>query len=268
MTQRKKRRTWSWLLPVVLLAVLLAPGRAGAANEAANAKRPNVVYDKASDLVSVEADNASLRILLAVIALKTGVEIEMDPAVEQAISITLKDRTLEDGLKQIAHRLDLKYAMVYHKEKGQDESATPTLVYMKIVPKSTKPDQMLEPVVPLQREAFVHSLSSIRKGVKSSSMLDHARKRWQARMDNMPEDKRKRIEEMMKKMQEQYEARLAERQKLKAKFEQRMEEKRAKRQAMDEEMKASNPEGYELRQQRREELRQKAIEEKMMELEQ
>ncbi len=240
-------------LPALMLAVFTG--------QAVSAEAPEVFYDKAADRLSVKADTTSLKGLLARIALLTGAEFLIDPAVEQTVSITLKDMPLEKGLKRIVKALDLSYAMMYQKKEGQDEAAEPLLVTMKIVPKGMKNPNLVS-VVDVKGEAVIRSFSRrpLRKGQKPS-IFDYAEKRWQARLDSMTAEERKQIEEDIKRRQEEQAARMEEKEERGAEREERKAEHQAKRQAAEEELKESNPELYELRQQQREEIRQKATDE-------
>ena len=92
----KRRMRFTWLRPFFWGLLLVA-----FVGQTASAGEPEVIYDKATDRLSVQADRDSLDGLLARIALLSGVEFLMDPKVEQPVSITLKDRPLEKGLKKI-----------------------------------------------------------------------------------------------------------------------------------------------------------------------
>ncbi|GBE05497.1 hypothetical protein BMS3Abin10_01129 [bacterium BMS3Abin10] len=242
-------------LPALMLVAVFA-------GQAESAEAPEVFYDKATDRLSVKAEKVSLKGVLARIALLSGAEFLIDPAVEQPVSITLKDMPLEKGLKRIVKSLDLSYAMMYQKKEGQDEAAEPLLITMKIVPKGMK-NPNLVPVVNVKGEAVIRSFKRRpgRKGQTLPSIFDYAEKRWQARLDNMPEEKRKQIEEDIKQRQEEQAARMEEKEQRKAEREERRAEHQARRQAAEEELKESNPELYELRQQQKEEIRQKATDE-------
>ncbi|MEC4675801.1 MAG: hypothetical protein VST72_02615 [Nitrospirota bacterium] len=241
-------------LRLFLLGLMLAV----LAGQAEAADGPEVFYDKATDRLSVEADSASLKGLLARIAFLTGVEFLIDPAVEQPVSIMLKERPLEKGLKRIVKSLDLSYAMMYQKKEGRDEAAGPLLITMKIVPKGME-NPNLVPVVDVKGEAVIRSFSGrpLREGRKLSSIFDYAEKRWQARLNKMSAEERKQIEDDIKQRQERRAARMEEKEKRRAEREKRKAERQVRRQAAEEELKESNPELYELRQQQREELRRK-----------
>jgi len=257
----KNRMEIRWLRPplwgLVLVAFVGATAFAGG---------PEVIYDKATDRLSVQAEMVSLKGLLARIALLSGVELLMDPEVEQQVSITLKDRSLEKGLKKIMQTLNLRYAMIYQKKEGQGQSAEPLLISMKIVPegKENNPNLNFAPVVDVNGEAVIRSFSRRprRDGQTTPPIFGYAEKRWQARLDRMPEEKRNRMEEDMMQRQEKQAARAEEVENRRAERKKKVAKHRARRLATEEELRTSNPELYELRKQQREEIRQQVIEER------
>jgi hypothetical protein len=254
----KNRMEFAWLrrlfLGLVLVAFVAPTAFAGA---------PEVAYDKATDRLSVGADMVSLKGLLARIALLSGVEFLADPEVEQPVSITLKDMPLEKGLKKIMQVLDLRYAMIYQKKEGQNQWAEPLLISMKIVPEGKENNPHLVPVVDVNGEAVIRSLSrrSRRDGQTVPAIFGYAEERWQARLNNMPEKKRKQIEENLKQRQEKWAARDEKAKERREEREKKVAEHRARREAAEEELRISNPELYELRKQQREEIRQQVMEE-------
>jgi hypothetical protein len=225
------------------------------------AGNPEVIYDKATDKLSVQADMVSLDGLLARIALLSGVGFLMDREVERPVSITLEELPLEKGLKKIMQDLNLRYAMIYEKKEGQE----PLLISMKIVPegKENIPNLKLMPVVDVNGEAVIRSSSGrpIRAGQMPPTIFDFAEERWQARLNKMPEEKRKRIVERMNQRQEKRAARMEEIENRRAERERKAAEHHARRMAAEEKLRVSNPELYELRKQQREEIRQQMMEE-------
>ena len=252
------RLTLKWLRPLLgglmLVAFMIQPALAGA---------PQISYDQAADLLSVQTEGVSLKLVLAKITLLSGVAFLIDPAVEQPVTITLVDRPLEKGLIRMVQTLDLGYAMVYQKKEGQAASAEPLLTSMKIVPKGMENNPNLE-LVPnlnmggeaLLRNQYQRQLSQRSPG-DESSRLDYAEARWQARLKNMPEEQRKKLEDLLKRRQERQAARKERPKAIRAEHQAREEARRAEQQADDELLKETNPERYELRMQRREERKRK-----------
>ena len=258
MLKRRMEFTWMWPFLWGLLLVVFVAQTVCAGN-------PEVIYDKATDKLSVQADMVSLEGLLARIALLSGVEFLMDREVERPVSITLEELPLEKGLKKIMQDLNLRYAMIYQKKEGQGQSAEPLLISMKIVPegKENNPNLNLVPVVDVNGEAVIRSISGrpLRAGQTSPSIFDYAQERWQARLNKMPHEKRVRIEEHMNQRQEKRAARMEEMENRRAEREKRVAERRARRLAAEEKSRVSNPDLYELRKQQREEIRQQVMEE-------
>lgn len=258
----KNRMVFTWLRPFFWGLVLVA-----FMGSVASAGGPEVVYDKATDRLSVGADTVSLKGLLSRIALLSGVEFLIDPEVEQPVTITFTDCSLEGGLKKIMQALDLRYAMIYQKKNGQDPASAPLLISMKIVPegKENNPNLILAPVVDVNGEAVIRSLSSLKAPRGGDqippAIFDHAKERWQARLNKMPEEKREQIVEHMQRRQSKQTSRMEEMKKRRAERETNRAEHQARRIAAEEKLRASNPELYELRLQQREEMRQQMMEE-------
>ena len=262
----KNRMIFTWLRAFFWGSVLVA-----FMGSAASAGEPAVTYDKATDGLSVGADSVSLKGLLARIALLSGVEFLIDPEVEQPVSITFKDCSLERGLKKIMQVLDLRYAMIYQKKKGQDPAAEPLLISMKIVPegKENNPNLILEPVVDVNGEAVIRSLSpskAPRGGDRMpAAIFDHAKERWQARLNKMSDEKRESIVEHMQRRQAKRTARMEEMKNRRAERETKRAQHQDRSVDAEEKLRASNPELYDLRQQQREEIRQQVVEDRAQE---
>jgi len=254
MLKRRMIFTRMWPFLWGLLLVLFVAHTVCAGN-------PEVIYDKATDRLTVQADMVSLEGLLARVALLSGVEFLMVREVERPVSITLEELPLEKGLKKIMQDLNLRYAMIYQKKEGQD----PLLISMKIVPegKENNPNLNLLPVVDVNGEAVIRSLSGrpLRAEQRLPTIFDYAQERWQARLNKMPEEKRKRIVEHMNQTQEKRAARIEEMENRRAEREKKVAEHQARRLAAEEKLRVSNPELYELRKQQREEIRQQVMEE-------
>jgi hypothetical protein len=254
MLKRRVEFTRMWPFLWGLLLFLLVAQTVCAGN-------PEIIYDKATDKLSVQADMVSLDGLLARIALLSGVEFLMDREVERQVSITLEELSLENGLKKIMQALNLRYAMIYQKKEGQE----PLLISMKIVPegKENNPNLNLVPVVDVNGEAVIRSISGrpLRAGQTPPTIFDYAQERWQARLNKMPEEKRRRIVEHMNQRQEKRAARMEEMENRRAEREKRVAERRARRLAAEEKLRVSNPELHELRKQQRQEVRQQVMEE-------
>jgi len=77
-------------------------GQPGGDRKAVKAGQAGMVsYDKASDRLSVVADDASLKMVLGRIAQQSGIEVLFDDKAEESVSLDVQSETLESGLKQI-----------------------------------------------------------------------------------------------------------------------------------------------------------------------
>jgi hypothetical protein len=187
-----------WTKPFILLLFLTVSWGAGPAH----ALTPSaVIYDRDTDLLTVKAEDVSLRELLAKISLLTGVEMLMDPEVEQNVSIILGETPLQSGLKQMMRIFDLNHAMIFESVKGEGGSEEHLLVSMKIVPKGKLDSPNLVAAVDPVGEAIVRTLTSDTPAdtavsgqdevaAELPSMLNYAEARWQARLKKMPKERR------------------------------------------------------------------------------
>ena len=143
-----------WLLYLLIGVITIAIGGTAIAVD-----QPHVVYNKATDSLSLKAQNASLKGLLARIGLLSGVEFLMDPNAERQISITIKDMPLEAGLKRIMKSNNLDHAMVFQKTEESDGAAAPLLVSVKVVPQGNtlNKNASLAPVVAVEGEVVIRS---------------------------------------------------------------------------------------------------------------
>jgi type II secretory pathway component GspD/PulD (secretin) len=243
---------WRQLCLGVLLLALFA-------GQTAAAEKPVVLYDKASDKLSITAENVSLKELLARIGLLSGVGFFMDPKAEQPVSAALKDEHLERGLKRIMTAHGLSYAMIYERPQNQALSTqAPLLIAMKVAPGGSGPGAATVPIIDVEGEAVIRSFPArpSKNGEQLPSMFDHAQERWQARLQKMSAKQRRKLEAKMKEQQAKQAARREKRETRRAERKSKRIQKQAKRQAAEDKLKETNPELYELRRQRREELRQ------------
>lgn len=244
--------------PQLFLGMLLLAAFAG---QTMAAGKPVVQYDRASDRLSVKAENVSLKALLARIGLLSGVGFFMDPKAEQSVSIALKEEHLERGLKKIMTAHDLSYAMIYERPQNPDSSTqTPLLIAVKVAPGGSRPGASATavPIMDVEGEAVIRSFPGrpSKMGETLPTIFDHAQKRWQARLQRMTEQQRRKLEARMKEHQARQAARREKREKQRAEHAARMSQLQAAYQAAEDELKESNPELYELRRQQREELQQ------------
>ena len=134
-----------WFLPLLFFGVLLRP------LQSAHAEGMEVTYDRERDLLSVRADQVPLTQVLGRISDRSGIEILIDPSIDNKISIVISEQPLEKALKQIAR--GLSYVMLYGKSSNQDRSSGLRLATMKLLPEGRQNSPNLVPVAVLNARA-------------------------------------------------------------------------------------------------------------------
>lgn len=69
------------------------------------------------NLVTLKAEKADLGTVLKDLAVKTGIEIDLDPGVKDSISIFFEALSLEEALRRITPN----YSLVFNQEEGRNE---------------------------------------------------------------------------------------------------------------------------------------------------
>lgn len=209
-----------------------------------NAAAPDlqVRYDRAADRLSVHAERAPLSEVLKQVAARSGLEVLMDPAAEREVDVGFDALALEQGVKRIAG--DLGTAMFYSRPAG-DADAAPMLTTVHVLAPGTGEANLL-PLLDPTGEIAVRAATSVRGTVTPGGVLDHARRRWEARVARMsPERQQSYLEqalEQQKRHDESEARRAAAIAEIHAGFEQREREREQRLQ----ELKARDPERYEL----------------------
>lgn len=231
--------------------------------------KPVVSYNEVTDRLSVEAREAPLKAVLARIAILSGVDIWMDPQLEtRKISTSLKDRSLEDGLKQLAR--GTSHVLVYDRRPGDakpggaDIGLPLVVIAMKLLPEGKYDNSQLKPVLELEHEAFIREKEARRLERKRLEGPDRRRslieRRWQERMSRLPPPLREDLEKKARARLDMIDEQHAEHEKNRAEREARAARQRARREAELAKLKEMNPERYALAMQRREEVRSLAVE--------
>lgn len=215
---------------------------------------PVVDYNKKSDQLTVNISDVSLRQVLVAISRKSGIQILMDPAIKLKVSARFKNQKLLKGLQQLLRNTNAAYFFNEQKNKNG-----PMLLAVKIIPKGRIKSDNLQPIVGLPSEATQHARSRRDNKGKNS---DYTSRRWQSRMDRMPEGMRKRLEkETAKKLakeakrKEKGDKRAAKR---KAKKEERRLARITRQAKIEKELKQNHPGLYEERLQIRQAGRERA----------
>jgi hypothetical protein len=218
------------------------------------ADKPVVKYFAETDLLSIEADNHSLDMVLGQIALQTGMDISMSPLAERSISLSIQALPLEAALKKLVKVSHASHMLIY----GQSAGMKLTPIGMKIFSQGSFANNELKPVVPVELEAITQvkrerrlQTTAVDIERPAGDIRDLAQQRWQERLSQMSDEKREKVE---LKMQQQTERQSAKEQKRAEKEEQRAKKKALlvdKRKAKEERLRAQNPAQYEQREQQR-----------------
>jgi len=222
---------------------------------------PHVFYDKSSDKISIAANNASYKEIVARIATLSGIEILMDPKAEHNVTIDVSDLPLETALKQLSRRTSFVLIHDIPKMddgKSQENHAQPMLVRMRVLPEGEFSTNALYPVLAPAGEAFIREKNRYSVPAQQVEIFNYAQKRWEARLKGMPPEKREKLLEIAQKEREQMVLRRVKQEQRKKELAEKREAHKKRREARLEELKLTDPERYELRMKRRAERQQRA----------
>ena len=243
----KKKKTWLHLLFVMILLMACSPSFV-----AAETAISRLIYQPDTDMLTIVANDVSLRSLVAAIALQTGVEVSMTPEAEKNISCSFTNQPLASGLKKLAHAADVNHMLIYGGSKDR-----PLVIGMKVLHRESRLSGDLKLV---QQSKFEGNFNSSTQSQKTSetdtaqvSVHEIVQQRWQERRKNMPPEKYEKAEARKEKRLKQKEARTAQRQEEKNERASNRAEQRAKKQAEEEALMKENPERYQQLMQNREE---------------
>src|SRR5690554_183171 len=212
-------------------------------------------YDRQADELTLKEAEVSLGALLRKISTLGGVEIKLDPSLEQSITAGFEKKTVEQVLLSIAKTNRLNYVMGHMK----NDSGNNDLVAFYILKQGEMSAAGLLPLVDPDFEVLSQLDKKAQYGESHAST--HAYRRWENRFATLPPEIRQRLqqkaEENIKKRQEK-DALSAQK---RAKSEARRAEKQAQRDRRLEKLKENDPQRYELKMQRRAELEEQAREE-------
>jgi len=222
---------------------------------------PHVFYDKSSDTISIVANNASYKEIVARIATLSGIEVLMDPKAEHNVTIDVSDMPLETALKQLSRRTS--FVLIHNipemsDSKSQETSVQPPmLVRIHVLPEGEFSTNALYPVLAPAGEAFIREKNRYSAPAQQVEIFNHAQKRWEARLKDMPPEKREKLLEIAQKEREQVALRRAKQEQRKKELAEKREAHKKRRDARLEELKLTDPERYELRMKRRAERQQR-----------
>ncbi len=241
---------------LVMIVLLMVCGTLMAQENASN--HPEVDYNSSTDQLTINAEKVSLSGLYQRISILSGVDVWMDPEVEQTITVTVKDQSLEEGLKFIGRQFNLNQALIYAPKKPSTSTPEFMVVAAKVMPEGKQSNNNLKQLVGPIREGVMRSEARLAHG--DSPVRDLAIERWQLRMAAMPEKKRKIYEARIERRLEDKKQQKALKTRKKEEQEKKKADRLARREERDEKIKAEDPERYERMIERREERRQNYLE--------
>ncbi len=225
---------------------------------------PRVFYDKSLDKISISADDASYREIVARIATLSGIDILMDPGAEHNVTIDVSDLPLEMALKQLSRRTS--FVLIHDvpemdDNKPQEKRAQPILIRMRILQEGEFNTDVLYPVLAPAGEAFIREKNRYSTPAQQVEIFNHAQKRWEARLKAMLPEKREKLLDIAQKKREEMIQRRAKQEQRKKELAEKREAYKKRRDAQLEELKLTDPERYEFRMKRRAERQQRVNDE-------
>ena len=145
-----------------------------------------VSYDKANDQLNVSAETVSLKRVLGKIAMKSGIEVLFDDKADEPLSINMQSVPLEHGIKQILKGRN--YLLRYDRNE-KDELL---LIGAMILPAGEQDTGRAKRLVAIDDEAYRRAKSQL--SLKQVRKSDKANERWQARLGELPPERRQMME--------------------------------------------------------------------------
>jgi len=234
-----------------LLAVLLLWAAIACGGDSASL----VQYDPRTDLLRVQARDASLREVFGIVMLQSGVEIVLAPGVERRVSLTIPPTPLPEALQRIAKTLGLNHALIFA-EAAEGGEHGPLLVRMRILPQGARDGKDCTAVVTAEQEVVAKS----RGEAAAQPAADVTKTRWQNRLGELPAAQRQHLEELALHLQQRQEERIAQKNTREAEAEARRAEQEKRRSAREEQLRAAHPQDYPRRLEQREANRHRYLE--------
>jgi hypothetical protein len=160
------------------------------ANPASATEAGKVVldYNPDKDTITLQAEQASLKDLLGRIALKTGIEVHLDPLAEQSVTMNINDMPLERALKNLLK--DSNNIFRYSSKKEPDGSLN--LIGVRVLQAGSAPSAA-EQIIALKGEAFIRGKKAYMHDQLGSEQRQRANERWQERLSELPENVQKEL---------------------------------------------------------------------------
>ena len=146
-----------------------------------------IVYNKSTDYISIDAKSASLRQVLKIVALKTGIAVMFDNKAEGTVSLNIKSNNLKKGLENLLNGRN--YSFLFDTDKQNNTLLTGIM----ILPADSKNKRNAKHIINIEKEARQRAISQL--SLEQTSEINLAKERWQKRLDNMPKRFRQDLEE-------------------------------------------------------------------------
>ena len=145
-----------------------------------------VHYDRQNDHLTVTAKAASLKSVLGRLAQQSGIEVLFDDKADEQVSINIQTDSLEDGLKHILKGSNhmLRYS--------RDDKEKLLLVGVVVLPVGEQDSSGAKRLIGIDSEAYHRARAELTH--QQVQKMDKAGERWQARLNEMPDERRKALE--------------------------------------------------------------------------
>lgn len=193
-----------------------------------------VNYDKVSDHLSVVAKVASLKAVLDRIARLSGIEVLFDDQADEELTLNFQSDTLEQGLKIILKGRN--HILRYSKKENEE-----LLIGVMVLPRGEQNERKkAKRLVSIDKEAYYHRAMS-ELSPEQSRQMDMSTERWQARLGEMPAERREKLE---KQANRRY-LRTVESEKRQAKLAEKVKQKKAKQRVAMQQLHEEAMQGFE-----------------------
>ena len=154
-------------------------------------KHTLITYDKTNDLVSVNAKETSLKLILKKIAQQSSLEVLFDDEADETISITLKAQTLAKAIDNI---LRGKNHLLQYTNTSNNNTTLTSVIVLPTGKSDTKSAKRLNNI---NNEAFYQASRNL--SLEQSNKIDSALERWNARLKRMTPDEQQELKDRAKK---------------------------------------------------------------------
>lgn len=146
---------------------------------------PTIKFDETEDLLSIKADQQSLKLVLDRIAYHSGLELLFNDLADKTISVNIQAKPLEKALKQI---LKGDNYLLRYQEQKQGKSL---LIGVMVLPTGEENGKDTNRTQAIQDEAYHRTRSAL--SLEKVQQMDVVTERWQARLSEMPDQTREKL---------------------------------------------------------------------------